>query len=78
MSMLSRLFKKPESELDRIIDEIKVNLENNYKSVAHAARERLGTRTEELFSLGKINEDKYRYYKRIYEEYTQKMRNYHH
>ena len=78
MSIFSRLFKRPEAELDRIVEEIKINLANNYKSVAHAARVRLGERADELYSLGKINDERHRYYKRIYEEYTQSMRNYHH
>ena len=39
------LFKsKAEKELEGILDELKANLENNYKSTAQAARVRLGER----------------------------------
>lgn len=78
MGLFSRLISKPERELDRIIDDIEINLSNNYKSVAHAARERLGERTRELYSLGLINEERYKRYLRIYEQYTQSMKNYRH
>ena len=51
---------------------------NNYKSVAHAARAKLGERTEELYALGKISEEKYKFFRRKYEIYTESMKNYHH
>ena len=39
---------KAEKELDAVIAELQANLENNYKDTAHAAREKLGRRLEEL------------------------------
>ena len=73
------LFKsKAERELDAVIAEINVNLENNYKSVAHDARKRLGERVETLYAEGKLAERDYLAYRRIYEDYTEKMKDYHH
>ena len=74
-----KLFRsKAERELDAILDELKANLENNYKSTAQAAREKLGRRCEELHDEGKLSEEAYRKYRNIFEEYSLTMRNYHH
>lgn len=74
-----KLFKsKAEKQLDSIIDEIKVNLENNYKSLAHDARRRLGETIEKLRAEGVLNDKVYAEYRRIYEDYTEKMKDYHH
>ena len=77
--LFKKLFKsKAERELDAIIDELKANLENNYKSTAQAAREKLGERCETLYAEGRLKEAVYRKYKKLYEEYSLSMRNYHH
>ncbi len=74
-----RLFRtSAEKELDNIIDEIRINLQNNYKEPAHNARRRLGERTEELHAEGKLKEEAYQRYHRTFEEYTEMMKNYHH
>ena len=76
---LGDLFKsKAERELEGILAELRANLENNYKSTAQAARERLGERCETLFREGKLKEKTYLKYKKLYEEYSLSMRNYHH
>ena len=73
------LFKsKGEKELERIVFEMKCNLENNYKDSAHDARKRLGTRCAELFEQGKIGAKVYEKYHRIYVEYTEKLKDYRH
>lgn len=73
------IFKsKAEKELDSLISDIKINLQNNYKSLAHEARKTLGQRTESLFNEGRINEKVYRKYAAIYSEYTEIMKGYHH
>lgn len=69
---------KAVKELDSIIDELKANLENNYKSTAQAAREKLGERIEKLHGEGALTEKEYRKYSRIFEQYSIDMRNYHH
>ena len=76
---LKNLFKsKAEKELESILDELRANLENNYKSTAQAARVKLGERCEALYAEGKLKEEAYRRYKKLFEEYSLTMRNYHH
>jgi len=65
-------------ELDSITDEIKINLANNYKSTAHAARIKLGRRCEELYAERKINKKEYDNYIRIFSYYTETLKDYHH
>lgn len=73
------LFKsKAVRELDAIIAELQANLENNYKDTAHAAREKLGRRLEELRAEGKLNDKLYKKYFVIYNEYCVKMTGYKH
>ncbi len=73
------IFKsKAKKELDSIIREMKLNLENNYKDSAHRERKKLGTRTEELYSEGKLREKDYKEYRQVYEHYTLLLKDYHH
>ena len=73
------LFKsKGEKELANLLFEMRCNLENNYKDSAHNARRRLGQRAEELYAEGKIGPKVYEKYHRIYEEYTEKLKDYRH
>ncbi|MBQ8235630.1 MAG: hypothetical protein IJZ37_02975 [Clostridia bacterium] len=73
------LFKsKAERELERILFDLRCNLENNYKDSAHEARKRLGARAEELFREGKISQKTYDKYRVIYEEYTERLKDYRH
>lgn len=74
------LFQKMRAkrELDGIIHEIDVNLANNYKSVAHDNRKKLGVRVEELYQAGALKEKDYLAYRARYETYTQVMKDYHH
>lgn len=65
-------------ELDGIIEDMKINLANNYKEPAHRSRERLGARCEELYAAGKLKEADYRHYKAEYEKYTLMLKDYHH
>lgn len=74
-----KLFRsKAEKLLDSIIDEIKVNLENNYKSTAHDARRKLGETIEALRAAGQLDNKLYKQYRGIYEDFTEKMKDYHH
>ena len=70
--------RRAAAELDALISEIKVNLENNYKSLAHEARKKLGQRTEELYAAGKISASEYEKYSSIFTEYTEMLKDYHH
>jgi len=73
-----RFRSKEKKELEGIIEEMKINLANNYKSTAHAARERLGRRVEELNAAGKLKEEDYRHYREIFDRYTEMLKDYHH
>ncbi|NCA93494.1 hypothetical protein EOM82_09785 [bacterium] len=72
------MFGSKSHELEEIKKEIDINLQNNYKSVAHEKRKLLGVRAEELYQAGKIKEKDYKKYIRIYDEYTEMMKDYHH
>lgn len=74
-----KLFRsRAERELDMIISELKQFLENNYKDQAHLMREKLHTRAVELHDAGKLNDELFAGYERIYEKYTEEMKNYNH
>ena len=74
-----KLFRsKAEKELDMLVFELQQNLENNYKSVAQEYRKKLGERVEALHGEGKLDEKTYAKYRAIFEEYSEKMRDYHH
>ena len=73
------LFKsKGEKELEKILFDLKCNLENNYKDSAHNARKRLKERADLLFAEGRISAKVYDKYRLIYEEYTEKLKDYRH
>ena len=73
------IFKsKSVRELERIIEDIDINLSNNYKEPAHKARMRLKTRADELFSVGSLKEKDYKRFITIYEEYSEMMKDYRH
>lgn len=74
-----RLFRtRAEKELDGIISELKQYLENNYKDQAHMMREKLHERALALYSAGKLNDERFAEYERIYETFTEQMKNYNH
>ena len=72
------MFGSKTRELEEIKKEIDINLQNNYKSVAHEKRKLLGLRAEELYKAKKIKEKEYKKYICIYDEYTEMMKDYHH
>ena len=77
--MQMKLFRsKAEKELDMLVFELQQNLENNYKSVAQEYRKKLGERVEKLRAEGKLDEKTHAKYRAIFEEYSEKMRDYHH
>ena len=69
---------RAKKELDGIIAEIKVNLANKYKGVAHDNRKKLGERVEALYKEGALKEKDYLFYRAQYETFTQVMKDYHH
>ena len=74
-----KLFRsKEEKELDSIISELKQYLANNYKDQAHLCRERLHSRAFELHDSGKLSDNLFAHYEKIFEDYTEQMKNYNH
>lgn len=65
-------------ELDGILNELKMNLANNYKDLAHDALKKLHSTLDEYYSSGMMKEKDYNKYKKIADEYSEKMADYHH
>lgn len=72
------LNRKIRLEIEGIIKEIKINLENNYKDLAHDARKKLHATLESYYQQGMMKEKDYNKYKKIADEYSAKMSDYHH
>ncbi len=65
-------------ELDGLQNELRINLENNYKDLAHDALKKLHAVLEAYKADGSIKEKDYLKYKKIADDYSEKMVNYHH
>lgn len=76
--MIRFFMSKGERELLSIVESMKINLQNNYKEPAHNDRKRLAVRAEALYAEGKISEVVYKKYMQLYNEYTVKLKDYHH
>lgn len=73
--MIKRRIK---DELEGIQNELKMNLENNYKDLAHDALKRFHSVIEQYKVDGVLKEKDYLKYKKIADSYSQQMQNYHH
>lgn len=73
--MIKRAVK---TELEAILKELKINLENNYKDNAHDALKKLHQTLEEYLKDSSLKEKDYNKYKKIADEYSVKMADYHH
>lgn len=65
-------------ELESILNDLQVNLENNYKDLAHDALKELHMALETHLTDGTLKEKDYNKYKKIADDYSMKMKNYHH
>lgn len=65
-------------ELDCILNDLRINLENNYKDLAHDALKRLHDTLEDYLENGVLKEKDYKKYKKIADDYSAKMADYHH
>lgn len=65
-------------ELETILNDLQVNLENNYKDLAHDALKRLHMALEEHLENGTLKKKEYDRYKKIADDYSVKMADYHH
>lgn len=65
-------------ELDNLLKDLQMNLENNYKDLAHDALKKLHSTLEEYLEKGLLKEKDYARYKKIADDYSVKMADYHH
>lgn len=66
------------TELESILNNLQVNLENNYKDLAHDALKELHVALETHLTDGTLKEKDYNKYKKMADDYSIKMKNYHH
>lgn len=72
------LKRKIKLDLDNKVNELKMNLENNYKDLAHDALKDLQAALEHYKENGEIKDKDYIKYKEKVDSYAERMRNYHH
>lgn len=65
-------------ELDTILNDLRVNLSNNYKDLAHDALKKLHATLDACLEEGTLKEKDYQKYKAIADDYTVKLADYHH
>lgn len=65
-------------ELDGLLNDLRINLENNYKDLAHDALKKLHETLDAYEADGAIKEKDYLKYKKIADDYSKRMANYHH
>ena len=65
-------------ELDSLLNELRINLENNYKDLAHDALKKLHATLDDYYQEGTIKEKDYKKYKKVADDYSSRMANYHH
>lgn len=70
--------RKIKQDLDSKLNELKINLENNYKDLAHDALKELQKTLEEYKQSGELKEKDYQKYKQTADTYAMRMQNYHH
>ncbi len=70
--------RKIKLDLDNKLNELKINLENNYKDLAHDALKELQGALEEYKESGELKEKDYRKYRQLTDTYAMRMQNYHH
>lgn len=75
MRMLKRQIKE---QLDKVYQELQMNLENNYKDLAKESFKQAELLLNTLYEEGKIKGRAYEKYKQKLEEYRRGMIGYHH
>lgn len=67
-----------EKELDRIITDIDMNMNNNYKDNAQSDLQRFENRLDEMLAQGFLKEKQKRYYKQKLNQYKEELKGYTH
>ena len=74
-----RFGKSPqEKEMEKLLADIQMNLENNYKDLAISARKLAQERLDELHGSGQLVGKPYERLKKELDSYTERMVGYHH
>lgn len=70
--------RKTKEKIDGKMNELKMNLANNYKDLAHTALKELDSMIEEMKSSGELKEKDYVKMRSMVDGYKTKMADYHH
>lgn len=70
--------RKVKLVIEAKMNDLKINLENNYKDLAHDALKELQKTLEEYKDSGELKERDYLKYKQTANDYAMRMMNYHH
>lgn len=65
-------------EMEKLLNDIQINLENNYKDLAIEARNVAEERMAQMKTGGQISDKEYKKLKERLDSYTQRMVGYHH
>lgn len=65
-------------ELEKSLHDMQINLENNYKDLAHDALRELHEKLEGFHNDGFMKDKDYLKYKKIADDYSMRLQNYHH
>lgn len=76
--MFNSKSKQACKEMEKLFNEIQINLENNYKDLAISARKRAQSKLNELKSSGILTDKHYDKLKERMDSYIKRMEGYHH
>lgn len=65
-------------EMEKLLNDIQINLENNYKDLAIAARHAAEERLTQIKESGELSDKEYKKLKERLDSYIQRMIGYHH
>ncbi len=65
-------------EMEKLLNDIQINLENNYKDLAIDARKTAEERIAQMKADAELNDKEYKRLKERLDSYTQRMVGYHH
>ncbi|MCM1084127.1 MAG: hypothetical protein NC428_11685 [Clostridium sp.] len=76
--MFDKNAKQARREVEVLLNDIQINLENNYKDLAIKARKDAELKLSELKEKGELKDKDYQRLKAKLDDYTKRMEGYHH
>ncbi|MCM1173023.1 MAG: hypothetical protein NC393_12975 [Clostridium sp.] len=76
--MFDKNAKQARREVEALLNDIQINLENNYKDLAIKARKDAELKLSELKEKGELKDKDYQRLKAKLDDYTKRMEGYHH